>query len=98
MAFQLRISDIVWQNITGTSTYDVASSIHCSSSAPCDGLSFIDVDLTSVNASENMPNHGAGTTEELYLCANIVNQNTTSGIPCNGWAPNNFPHRLTRNY
>ncbi|KAF2233654.1 glycoside hydrolase family 28 protein [Viridothelium virens] len=93
----VQISDITWQNITGTSRYDVAGSIHCSASRPCPGLKFIDVNITSVNASMGLP-----TPPELYLCANIVGQNATgansTGIPCNGFAPNNFPQQLTMNY
>ena len=94
---QVQISDITWQNITGTSRYDIAGSIHCSASVPCPGLKFIDVNITSVNASMGLP-----TPPEKYLCANIVGQNATgansTGIPCGGFAPNNFPQQLTMNY
>ena len=95
---KVQISDITWQNITGTSRYDVAGSIHCSSAAPCPDLHFIDVNITSVNATLGLPNFNVTTKGELFLCANIVNQNTTSGIPCNGFAPNDFPQQLTMNY
>ncbi|KAF6234758.1 hypothetical protein HO173_006978 [Letharia columbiana] len=94
----VQISDITWQNISGTSSYDVAASIHCSSSVPCPGLEFVDVNITSVNATRGLRDSNVGTVGERYLCANIVNENTTSGIPCDGWAPSDFPQRLTMNY
>lgn len=97
LPIQFQISDITWQNITGTSRYDVAASIHCSSKVPCPGLKFIDVNITTPNSSRGLPSPG-----ELYLCGNIVGQNETganaTGIPCNGFAPNNFPQQLTQNY
>ncbi|KAM0800807.1 putative exo-polygalacturonase [Usnea florida] len=96
----LQLSDITWQNITGTTSYNVAASIHCSLAAPCPGLTFTDVNLESVNASRGLPSFNASDPRlgERYLCANIVNENTTSGIPCDGWAPDNFPQRVTMNY
>ena len=94
---QVQISNITWQNITGTSRYDVAGSIHCSLEAPCDGLKFIDVNITSLNSSMGLPSP-----PELFLCANIIGQNATgvnaTGIPCNAYAPNDFPQQLSMNY
>lgn len=95
---QFQVSDVTWQNISGTSHYDVLSSIHCSPLVPCPGLKFIDVNLETVNASLNEPS-----LPPVQLCANIVDQNATSGvnatgIPCHGFAPNNMPNVLYRNW
>lgn len=94
---KVQISDITWRNITGTSRYNVASSIHCSNEVPCPGLKFDNVNITSLNASMGLPSP-----EMLYLCANIVDQNSTginaTNIPCNGFDPNDFPQQLTSNY
>ncbi|KIW77231.1 hypothetical protein Z517_09677 [Fonsecaea pedrosoi CBS 271.37] len=95
---ELQISDVTWQNITGTSHFDVASIIHCSPLVPCPGLKFIDVNITTVNASLGRPS-----LPQVNLCANMVNQNVTTGenatgIPCHGFAPNDMPNVLYRNW
>jgi len=59
---------------------------------PCPGLRFIDVNITSVNASQGKPS-----LPQLTLCANLLGGGDT-GIPCNGFAPNNMPNVLYRNW
>ncbi|KAL1961508.1 hypothetical protein VTN77DRAFT_1649 [Rasamsonia byssochlamydoides] len=94
---KFQISDITWENFTGTSKYDIIASLHCGSLVPCPGLKFIDVNIETMNTSLGLPSKPL-----VYQCANIVNQNATgenaTGIPCNQWAPNNFPETPTQNY
>lgn len=66
--------------------------MHCGARVSCSGLRFIGVDITTVNASL-----GKASLPPLYLCANLADQNST-GIPCNGFAPNNLPNVLYRNW
>ncbi|KAI6086946.1 glycoside hydrolase family 28 protein [Hypoxylon rubiginosum] len=81
---RLPISDVRWINVTGTSRYNIASAIHCSASNPCSNFSFENVNITTL----------AGSTAPKYLCSNINNQ-ATSGIPCTGTCPANWPQQLT---
>ncbi|KAI9750542.1 MAG: hypothetical protein M4579_006432 [Chaenotheca gracillima] len=94
---QFQISDITWQNFTGTSKYDLVASLHCSSEVPCPGLRFIDVNITSYNTSIGRPSLPL-----VYQCANLADQNATgvdaTGIPCNQWAPNNLTQTPMMNY
>ena len=94
---QFQVANITWQNITGTSHFDIASSLHCSALVPCPGLKFIDVNITTVNASLGQPSLPL-----LDLCANLAGQNATgdqaTGISCNGFAPNNSPNVIYRNW
>ncbi|KAL2152481.1 hypothetical protein VTH82DRAFT_5665 [Thermothelomyces myriococcoides] len=82
---RLRITDVTWQNITGTSRYNVAVAIHCSASAPCDGFHFENIDIK--------PKDG-GTAK--VLCSNIQNQNSM-GITCTGPCPGSQPQQLNGN-
>ena len=85
---KMQISDITWQNFTGTSRYNVAASLHCAKSHPCPAIFFKGVNITSVNATRGLQAYGTTLRYEVFQCANIKNQNTTSGIGCNHWAPN----------
>ncbi|KAK3327514.1 polygalacturonase-like protein [Cercophora scortea] len=82
---RLAISNVRWENITGTSRYNVAAAIHCSSSAPCTDFSFSGIDIKPMNG-------GSAKT----LCSNIKNQ-ATSGLTCTGPCPGSQPQQLTGN-
>ncbi|ERT02091.1 hypothetical protein HMPREF1624_00388 [Sporothrix schenckii ATCC 58251] len=82
---RLTISDVTWKNVTGTSRYNVAVGIHCSSAAPCTGFHFEDIDIKPV----------AGGTSKV-LCSNIKNQ-ATSGLTCTDTCPANWPQQLRGN-
>lgn len=94
---KMAISNITWENFTGTSTYNIAASLHCAESHPCPDIYFKDVNITSVNATRGLPLYNTTLQEEVFQCANILNQNTTSGVPCNLWAPSNFGQAVRRN-
>ncbi|KAK0720063.1 pectin lyase fold/virulence factor [Lasiosphaeris hirsuta] len=72
---RLGITDVRWENITGTSRYNVAAGIHCSSQAPCDKFQFSGIDIKSLK----------GRTPKI-LCSNIKNQ-ASSGLQCTGPCP-----------
>lgn len=100
---KMYVSDITWDNFKGTSRYNIAASIHCVKTHPCPGLYFKDVDIKSVNETRGLPLTNTDLPFEVFQCANIVNQNTTSNIPCNWYAPNNFGQHVggnirSRNY
>ncbi|KAK0727227.1 glycoside hydrolase family 28 protein [Lasiosphaeria miniovina] len=82
---RLGITDIHWENITGTSRYNVAAAIHCSSRAPCDDLHFSDIDIKPMSG---------GTAK--VLCSNIKNQ-ASSGLACTGPCPGSQPQQLSGN-
>ena len=94
---KLEISEITWENIKGTSRFNIASSIHCAKGHPCPDIYFKDVQISSLNETRGLPAAGTDLQHEVFQCANIVNQNTTSGIPCNLYAPNNFSQLVHRN-
>jgi galacturan 1,4-alpha-galacturonidase len=64
----------------------VAAGIHCSSSNPCDGFYFENVNIKNKD----------GKTADKFLCSNIANQ-AKSGIPCTGTCPANWPQQLQGN-
>ncbi|KAF2840097.1 glycoside hydrolase family 28 protein [Patellaria atrata CBS 101060] len=80
---RLRISDIKWENIKGTSRYNIGAGIHCSAAAPCQNLQFSGIDIKKKN----------GGSAVKYLCSNIQNQ-ASSGLQCTGPCPGNFPQQL----
>ncbi|KAL2263596.1 hypothetical protein VTK26DRAFT_6063 [Humicola hyalothermophila] len=82
---RLKISDIRWENITGTSRYNVAAGMHCSAAAPCENFSFSGIDIR--------PKDG-GTAK--VLCSNIQNQ-ATMGLECTGPCPGSHPQQLSGN-
>ncbi|CAK4034409.1 glycoside hydrolase family 28 [Lecanosticta acicola] len=94
---KMQIQDIHFENFTGTSRFNLASSLHCAATHPCPDVFFKDVHLTSVNQTLGLPLFNTTLQDEVYQCANIVNQNTTSGIPCNHWAPDNFGQSTDHN-
>ncbi|TVY81138.1 Alpha-L-rhamnosidase rgxB [Lachnellula suecica] len=83
---RLQISDVRWENISGTSRYNVGAGMHCSSSAPCQNLTFANIDIKPMNG---------GTIE--YLCSNIANQKSM-GLTCTGTCPANWAQQLTGNH
>ncbi|KAK4148152.1 polygalacturonase-like protein [Dichotomopilus funicola] len=83
---RLKISDITWSNITGTSRYNVAAGIHCSAAAPCEGFHFDNIDIR--------PKDGGGAAK--VLCSNIKNQ-ADMGIDCTGPCPGSQPQQLSGN-
>lgn len=94
---KMQIEDITWANFTGTSRYNIAASLHCASSHPCPDIYFQDVNITSVNQTLGLPLYNTTLQSEVYQCANIVNENTTSGIGCNHWAPNDYGQGVSKN-
>ena len=94
---KMQVSNITWQNFTGTSRFNIAASLHCATSHPCSDIYFKDVNITSVNATLGLPLWDTDLQEEVYQCGNILNQNSTSGIGCNHWAPNNYGQGVTEN-
>ncbi len=84
-ASHIPITDITWENITGTSRYNVAVGIHCSAAAPCDNLHFSGIDIKP----------SAGGTAKV-LCSNIKNQ-ASSGLTCTGTCPADWPQQLKGN-
>ncbi|KAJ4363130.1 hypothetical protein N0V83_010250 [Neocucurbitaria cava] len=80
---RLKISDVTWENISGTSRYNVAAGIYCSKGAPCTGLKFKNIDIKPKNG---------GTAK--FLCSNM---NSDSGLACTGTCPNGWKQQLTGN-
>ncbi|KAK1750998.1 pectin lyase fold/virulence factor [Echria macrotheca] len=82
---RLPIEDITWTNIRGTSRYNVAAGMHCSSAAPCKNFKFENIDIKPK----------AGGTAKV-LCSNIQNQ-ASMGLTCTGTCPANWPQQLKGN-
>ncbi|KAK3377766.1 polygalacturonase-like protein [Podospora didyma] len=82
---RLAISNIRWENITGTSRYNVAAGIHCSAAAPCTDLHFSGIDIKPMNGGK-----------AKILCSNIKNQ-AESGLDCTGPCPGSQPQQLSGN-
>jgi polygalacturonase len=80
---RLKISDVLWENITGTSRYNVAAGIYCSKNAPCTGLKFKDINIKPKN----------GGTAKI-LCSNM---NSDSGLQCTGTCPSGWKQQLSGN-
>ncbi|KAF1832680.1 pectin lyase-like protein [Decorospora gaudefroyi] len=80
---RLKISDITWENISGTSRYNVAAAVYCSGSVPCTGLKFKNIDIRPKNG---------GTAKRL--CTNI---NSDSGLDCTGRCPAGWVQQLSGN-
>ncbi|KAK3621011.1 hypothetical protein LTR56_023054 [Elasticomyces elasticus] len=87
---KMNISDVTFENFTGTSRYNVAASLHCAGVHHCRDIYFQNVNIKSVNETLGLPLFNTTLQKEEFQCANIVNQNTTSGVPCNHWAPDNY--------
>lgn len=84
-ASRLQISDVRWENISGTARYNIGAGIHCSGNAPCRNLTFENIAIKQKS----------GAAVE-YLCSNIANQKT-SGLACTGSCPANQPQQLNHN-
>ncbi|PVI00625.1 glycoside hydrolase family 28 protein [Periconia macrospinosa] len=82
-ASKLKISDITWENITGTSRYNVAAGIYCSKSTPCTGLKFKGIDIKPKNGGS-----------AKVLCSNM---NSDSGLGCTGTCPAGWVQQLSGN-
>ena len=91
---KMHVSDITWRNIVGTTTFNIAASLHCASRQPCAGIRFDGVDLQSLNSTLGLPNYGVDGQEEVLQCANLVD---AVGIACNKEAPANFGQIVTGN-
>lgn len=83
---RIQISDIRWENISGTARYNVGAGIHCSGAAACQNLTFSDINITQMNGDKVQ-----------YLCSNIANQKTM-GLTCTGTCPANWPQQLSGNH
>jgi len=83
---QIAISNIRWEDISGTSQYNVGAGIHCSAATPCQNLTFSGIDITQYS--------GGGA--DQFLCSNIANQ-ATSGLGCTGACPANWAQQLSGN-
>ncbi len=83
---RLKISDITWENISGTARYNVGAGMHCSSAAVCENFTFKNIDITPKNG---------GTIQ--YLCSNIANEKTM-GLTCTGTCPANWAQQLSGNH
>ena len=85
----MQIEDVKWENIHGTSLYNIASSIYCSDERPCPNMTFEHVSIASLNATRDLPYYGTDIQHQLFQCTNVLGQ-AGSGIPCNQAAPSNF--------
>jgi hypothetical protein len=83
---RLGINNVRWENIKGTSRYNIGAAIHCSGAVPCQNLTFSNIDITQKN--------GGGAVK--YLCSNIANQ-ASSGLNCTGTCPAGWPQQLDGN-
>ncbi|QKX64775.1 uncharacterized protein TRUGW13939_11951 [Talaromyces rugulosus] len=92
----LQIEDVSWINITGTSQFNIAASMYCSDAAPCPGIKFDNVSIQSVNQTLGLPAYGTDQQDEVFQCANLIDQDST-GIPCNLVAPDNYGQIVSSN-
>jgi galacturan 1,4-alpha-galacturonidase len=83
---RVAIQDIRWVNITGTSRYNVGAGIHCSAAAPCQNLTFENINIKQKNGDP-----------VKYLCSNIKNEKT-SGLGCTGTCPAGWEQQLKGNH
>lgn len=83
---RIPITDITWENIKGTSRWNVAAGIYCSRNSPCKGFKFSGINIT--------PTAGG---KARVLCSNF--NTDTAGLACTGTCPANWPQQLrgTRN-
>ncbi|KAJ5820040.1 hypothetical protein N7474_005631 [Penicillium riverlandense] len=93
---KMAIEDVTWENIHGTSTYNIAASLYCSALHPCPNISFKNVDLKTVNSTLGLPMWNTTIQHEVYQCANIIGEKD-SGIPCNRVAPDNYSQGVSGN-
>ncbi|KAK4270751.1 hypothetical protein QN277_019525 [Acacia crassicarpa] len=67
MASGLKVSDVTYQDIHGTSATEVAVKFDCSSKNPCSGIKLQDVKLTYSNQIAEASCQNAGGTSQGYL-------------------------------
>jgi len=72
---KMQIEDVTWENFTGTSTFNVAASLHCAASHPCPDIYFKDINITSINSTLALPLYNTTLQKEVFQCANIINEN-----------------------
>lgn len=80
---RLKISDVTWENITGTSRYNVGAGLYCSRNIPCTGFKFKNIDIKPKNGGSIK-----------YLCSNI---NSDNGLGCTGTCPAGWKQQLSGN-
>jgi galacturan 1,4-alpha-galacturonidase len=78
---KLKISDVTWENVTGTSRYNVAAGIYCSKAAPCEGFKFKNIDIKPIKG---------GVAKKL--CSNL---NSDNGLGCTGTCPAGWKQQLS---
>ncbi|KAJ5239690.1 pectin lyase fold/virulence factor [Penicillium chermesinum] len=93
---KLAVEDVKWQNIHGTSRFNIAASVYCSDVHPCPGIEFENINITSVNASLGLPYYDTDVDHLIWQCTNLLDQKHT-GIPCNQAAPSNFSQWIYSN-
>jgi hypothetical protein len=93
---KLQVEDVKWQDIRGTSRFNIAASMYCSDERPCPNITFENVNITSVNASLGLPYYGTDIQHEIFQCTNVLGRKN-SGIPCNQAAPSNFSQWIFSN-
>jgi galacturan 1,4-alpha-galacturonidase len=91
---KMAISNVTWQDFHGTTTYNIAASLHCAQGHPCSGIVFDNVTLQSLNDTLGLPNYGVDSQDEVFQCANLVK---ADGVPCNKRAPADFSQFVTGN-
>ncbi|KAH8178457.1 glycosyl hydrolases family 28 domain-containing protein [Sarocladium implicatum] len=93
---KMAIEDVVWENFSGTSVFNIIASLYCTSINPCPGVKFKNVDIHPRNLTLGLPMWDTDVQEEVYMCANLEDEDE-SGIPCNKKAPNNFSQHPKEN-
>jgi galacturan 1,4-alpha-galacturonidase len=84
---KMAISNITWKDFRGTTTYNIAASLHCASGHPCPGIVFDNINLQSVNKTLGLPNYGVRNQDEVFQCSNLIKP---EGVKCNKKAPADF--------
>ncbi|UZJ57594.1 hypothetical protein CBS101457_006914 [Exobasidium rhododendri] len=84
---KMNISDITWQDFTGTTSFNIAASLHCASRSPCPGIVFDNIELRSLNSTLRLPNYGVDSQDEVFQCSNLIRP---KDVKCNKEAPANF--------
>ncbi|KAF2035072.1 pectin lyase-like protein [Setomelanomma holmii] len=80
---RLKISHVTWENITGTSRYNVAAGIYCSKQTPCTGFKFKNINIKPKNGGASK-----------VLCSNM---NSDSRLACTGTCPAGWEQQLSGN-
>ena len=91
---KMAISNITWSNFTGTSRYNIAASLFCTSKHPCEGISFEYVNIKSENETLGLPLWNTTVQNEVFQCKNLVAPN---GVLCNHEAPSDYGQSVVMN-